>query len=230
MPGVFDDSLAGSRRAVVTALADFLDDASSQEASRLLRVRGPLLERALAASSRLAEGSAPVLEAWRRYNGVVWSHLEPASLVRDDLARILVPSALYGLNAASDEICDYRLTFKVVLPPLGGLATFWRPALKEALSALDGATLINLLPKEHAAALPDLSQIPVRVVSVSFRRADGEGVVGHDAKAVKGVLARRVVEDGVEVIDGFRWRGWRGREREGRYEIRAPKTRQPTRH
>ena len=53
-------------------------NAGTREA--VLGVRGELLERALAATARLVEGSAPVLPAWRRYSGVVWGGLEPATL------------------------------------------------------------------------------------------------------------------------------------------------------
>ncbi len=224
-PGAFDHCLGEPRRQVLTALGDHLRLASVAEASRVLGVRGPLLERALDASARLAEGTAPLLPAWQRYNGVVWSHLDPGTLDETARARVLVPSALYGLNASTDLIADYRLTFKVGLAPLGGLTAFWRPALAEAFSTLGGATLVDLLPKEHAAAVPVGDSISATIVRVTFRRAKGEGVAGHDAKAVKGVLARRVLEDGPEIVPGFRWRGWRGRERAGQLEVLAPRQR-----
>lgn len=222
LPGLFDEYLAEPRRAVIAALADFLNGASPKEASRVLKVRGALLERALEASAVLTGDTVPVLPAWQRYNGVVWRHLEPGTLEVQDVARVLIPSALYGLNAGTDEVADYRLTFKVALPRVGGLAAFWRPALKEAMVLLGDVTLVDLLPKEHSAVLPD-EGISASIVRVTFRGSDGEGVVGHDAKAVKGVLARRVLEDGAEAIDGFRWRGWRGRERDDHYEVRSPK-------
>ncbi|NNN09578.1 MAG: hypothetical protein HKL85_10355, partial [Acidimicrobiaceae bacterium] len=51
-------------------------------------------------------------------------------------------------------------------------------------------------------------------------RHGGEGVAGHDAKAVKGIVARRILDDGLDAIEYFHWRGWRGRIRDGRFEVR----------
>jgi hypothetical protein len=46
---------------------------------------------------------------------------------------------------------------------------------------------------------------------VRFRTADGTGAAGHDAKAVKGAVARAVLDDGLDALRGFRWQGWRAR-------------------
>ncbi len=218
-PGVFDVALGPSRARVLQAMGDLVANATPQELSKVLRVRGALLERALEATRQLVEARAPVMPAWQRYNGVVWAHLDPGSLKDRQRGRILIPSGLYGLSSSTDLIGDYRLTMKAALRGLGSVTSFWRPTLVEVLGQMEGASFVNLLPKEHHAAIDGLATATTRMVHVAFRRDGGLGVAGHDAKAVKGLVARRVLEDGVEAIGDFHWRSWRGRRREGRYEV-----------
>jgi cytoplasmic iron level regulating protein YaaA (DUF328/UPF0246 family) len=116
------------------------------------------------------------------------------------------------MTTAQDPIGDYRLKMNVSLAPLGNLAAYWRPVLTEVLVAhLGGSTVVDLLPREHEAAL-DLEALSdtCRVARVRFVAADGAAAVGHGAKAVKGVFARRVLQDGLGVLDSFDWEGWRG--------------------
>jgi cytoplasmic iron level regulating protein YaaA (DUF328/UPF0246 family) len=163
------------------------------------------------------------MPAWERYNGVVWQHLDPATLDDDVRRRVLVPSGLYGINCGCDAIADYRLTMKVILGDLGNLANFWRPTLTRWIEEISEATFVNFLPQEHDAAIAETLTLSERTVRISFLRHGGAGVVGHDAKAVKGVVARMVLEHGVASIDGLRWKGWRGRLYRGHYEVRAPR-------
>jgi len=221
-PGFFDDALESPRAQVRRALAALLAHGSPEQISRVLKVRGPLLERALDASRAIVEGSAPVLPAWRRFNGVVWSHLDPASLSQYQRHRILVPSAPYGISSATDAIADFRLTMNVGLGDLGNIALFWRPTVTDALNSLGNSRFVNFLPKEHSSAIGAGGSVVKRMVTVTFLGHDGLGVVGHDAKAVKGVLARLVLSHGVDTIDGFDWNGWRGTIRQGEYLIIAP--------
>jgi len=115
-----------------------------------LKVRGPLLERALEASREVVEGRAGLLAGWRRYCGVVWSHLEPQSLSPAQRRRILVPSGLYGLTTAEDAVADYRLKMNASLPAVGNVAAFWKEHLTAVLiQDLKGVGVVNLLPREH---------------------------------------------------------------------------------
>ena len=221
-PGFFDEALEAPRSQVRCAMAALLEKGSSEQIRAVLKVRGPLLERALEASRLLVDGSAPVLPAWRRYNGVVWTHLDPDSLTHHQRRRILVPSALYGISSATDAIADFRLTMRVSLGDLGNIAAFWRPTLTDVLDSLGNSRLVSFLPKEHSSAIGTCDSIAKRTITVTFLRHDGLGVVGHDAKAVKGVLARLVLSHGVAAIDGFDWNGWRGTIRQGEYLIIAP--------
>jgi len=140
---------------------------------------------------------APTLPAWRRFTGVVWQHLDVASL--DDASRgraassVVVVSALAGLCALDDPLPDHRLKLSVGLPPLGKLSTYWRDPLSATLNRrLRGRLVVDLLPQEHAAAwIPEPAAYDLR--RVRFVGQDGRAI-GHTAKAAKGLLARALLE------------------------------------
>ena len=139
---------------VLAALARAVAGRGTARQVAVLGVRGELLDRALAATAALTDGTAPVLPAWRRYTGVVWAGLDPATLRPADRHRVLVPSALYGMTTAADPVADYRLKILVALGGLGRLSTYWRPAVTAALAArARGRVVIDLLPAEHEHAL-----------------------------------------------------------------------------
>jgi cytoplasmic iron level regulating protein YaaA (DUF328/UPF0246 family) len=174
-------------------------------------VQGELLERAVAATADLVAGTAAVLPAWRRYSGVVWAGLEPATLTPADRRRILVPSGLYGLTTAADPVVDYRLKLLVSLGRLGRLSTYWRPFVTGSLAVrARGRVVVDLLPAEHAHAF-DLAALgsSTRIVQVRFLSADGRRAIGHEAKSAKGRLARAVVDGGLDALGDFSYEGWR---------------------
>lgn len=208
--GAFDGLLEAPRREVVAALASLLERGDSRTIEKTLRVHGALLERAIEATHAIVERREQFLAAWQRYSGVVWTHLDPHTLSVEQRRRILVPSGLLGVTTAQDPVCDYRLKMNVSLFPLGGLATFWRPRITLALlQHFRGATVVNLLPREHASAL-DLAGLGAHcdVVNVSFVTEGATVIAGHEAKSVKGVFARQVLLDGLNSLDSFEWHGW----------------------
>jgi len=227
------DSFAGAlqehRAAVLAELACVLRSRSTSVRASVLGVRGELLERALAATTSMLEGTAPVLPAWRRYSGVVWAALEPATMTPADRRRVLVPSGLYGMTTAADPVADYRLKLLVSLGRLGRLSTFWRPAATAALARrARGRVVFDLLPAEHGLAL-DLNGLDpsTRVVRVRFVSADGRRAVGHDAKAAKGRMARVLVSGGLDAVNGFAFEGWRANLADDLVTVLAPE--HPTR-
>jgi cytoplasmic iron level regulating protein YaaA (DUF328/UPF0246 family) len=190
--------------------------------SKLFRVRGELLDRGVEATRAILDGSAPLMPAWKRYTGVVWDALQPATLARSTRVRILVPSALYGITTAEDQIADYRLTMHVALPGLGNLARHWRQPLTEALKAATGRVkVVSLLPVEHAAAI-GLGELR-NVVNVSFVSADGKRAVGHEAKSAKGRFARYLIDYGVEAAIDFTHEGWTVQRVEQHFTLVSPK-------
>jgi len=222
--GVFDVMLDEPRRQVLTALGDFVSRAAPRELEMIFNARGELLERAIQASKDVVSGRALVAPAWRRYEGIVWNHLDPASLTPAHRRRVLVPSGLYGLLTSEDPIADYRLRMNVRLKPLPSLAQFWRPIVTPLLKdRAKNTTIVNFLPQEHAASV-DFRTLAEshRVVNVHFVANDEKRAVGHDAKAVKGVLARHVLTNGLDAIDSVQWRGWRVRRQGSDVVVAAP--------
>jgi cytoplasmic iron level regulating protein YaaA (DUF328/UPF0246 family) len=219
-PGTFDDELKVRRGEVREAIMNFLATATQKQLEVTFSARGPLLERAIASMRAMSEEKVPLLAAWRRYEGVVWNHLNSETLDVRQRRQILVPSGFYGLLSSEDSIADYRLKMNASIKPLGTLATFWRPNLTTLLeNRSKNRTIVNFLPQEHVASIDFSSLSKTReVIHLHFVAADETRAVGHDAKAVKGVVARRMLDDGVHAVDGMEWQGWRVR-RDGNHVI-----------
>ena len=222
--GVFSRVLARQRASVRRALKVTLADEGAW--GRVLGVRGALLAPALEASELLASGRPPVLPAWQRYTGVVWEHLDAGTLAAECRARILVPSGLYGITTAEDEIADYRLKFSVSLEGVGNLARFWRTPVTAALQrATVGRTVVVMLPDEHAAAI-DIEALAesCHLVEVRFVDSSGSRSVGHAAKATKGAAARTLLVGGLPALEHFAVDGWTARRAGEHLEIVSPAT------
>lgn len=223
--GVFDSVLDEPRRAVARALRDAISRAASRDLERIFNARGAVLERAVASAHDVVNGTAPVVSAWRRYQGVVWTHVDAGSLPLSARRRLLIPSGLYGVVSGEDPVAEYRLGMNVRLGDCSSLARFWQHSVTSVLQETSpGATIVNLLPREHAASIywPKLEQSR-RVVHVEFVQSGSARAVGHDAKAVKGVLARRVLTEGLESLEALEWRGWHVRRSDHRsFVVTAP--------
>jgi cytoplasmic iron level regulating protein YaaA (DUF328/UPF0246 family) len=196
---------------------------------RLFGARGGLLEHARQANDALCAGTGLLLPAVERYTGVVWEHLEPATLDAEQRGCLLVPSAPYGLSRGVDPVADFRLSMSVSLGELGVLSKFWRPAVTDRLRALGRDRLVvDLLPAEHAAAVDfDLLGRDVDVMRVRFLTSEGSKAAGHGAKAVKGILARHLLERGTQRLGAFTWEGWRSARVAGDLEVYAPPSTPP---
>lgn len=188
--GVFGRALGAPRAEIVSALK-----MAKGGDGALLGVKGDHLERARQANAKL-QGAA-VLPAWQRYTGVVWDHLDLASLTTAHrtraLSSIVVVSGLLGLVRADDPIPDYRLKMGARLQPFGTMATWWRDTLSGALNEYaKGGVVIDLLPLEHRKAIEIDEDVVAEYFRVGlFERSGKAG--GHDAKAAKGRLARHLV-------------------------------------
>jgi uncharacterized protein len=200
--GRFGAALAGHRRAVADALGA-LDGGDES----LLGARGANLDRARAANRSLI--GAPCLPAGRRFTGVVWDHLDLASLTPGQRRRaagvIIVISAVAGLVGPADPLPDHRLKLSATVPPLGRLTRYWRDPLSDTLNGhLAGRLVLDLLPSEHAAAwIPDSSRFEhhrLTLIDIDGRRG------GHGAKAAKGLLARSLLlaADPLAVLGSWR--------------------------
>ncbi len=218
----FAKLLSPARDQVRAALDRALATMTLEQLSRLLGEREELLESSLVAMGEFVAGTSVVLPAWRRYSGVVWEHLDPSTLRAPARSRILVPSGLYGINRATDDIADYRLTMHAALPGVGNLARYWMAPISDGLREHYGRrTIISLLPKEHARSVQ--SDVARTFLEVDFRAADGRGAAGHAAKAVKGRFARHLLDNGPDDALGFRFEGWKIRRSLRGYELLAPR-------
>lgn len=196
-------ALADLRLQVRDAVRKALRDGGGE---KLLGVRGAHLQRALAEWDAI--DSSPTTPAARRYAGVVWGGLDLPSLAaparRRAMARIVVPSGLWGLVAAGDPLPPYRLKMGARVPGIGLLAPWWRPVVTPALAerARRGC-VIDLLPQEHRQAIDASALRPGCLVRVHIVE-DGPGgraSVGHAGKQVKGRLARAIVEHDARTAD-----------------------------
>ncbi len=222
--GSFDDALGSQRLDVIDALASKLSKLSPTQLQRTFNATGPLLERAIASTRALADGTAPTLPAWRRFVGVVWEHLDPQTLEAAHRRRLLIPTSIYGVTTGQDQIADFRLKMNIAVGNLGTTATYWRPRVSNVLcDHVRRATVVHLLPKEHAASVNLASLRHVcDVVPVTFVDAESIAMVGHDAKAVKGILARSLLTEGIGALWEFEWNGWRAQRRDEGVRIVAP--------
>ena len=77
-----------------------------------------------------AKASEAAYTSRERYTGVVWDHLDLASLTSAQQkfadTNIIVVSGLLGLVCAGDAIPDYRLKIGASLAPMGKLSTWWQ--------------------------------------------------------------------------------------------------------
>ncbi len=175
------------------------------------KLRGDDLVRAIGGAAAQAEARrmlaevhrAPTLPAVERYAGVVYDHLDvatlPAAARRRAHRHVLVPSAVFGPVLGGDPIPAYRLLMLATLPdPVGRLAAFWRPHVADRLDQVlaDGATVVDLLSSEYAAAVPASAAQGRRWVQVDFVGADGRRVPGTIGKQCKGSLVRGLLEAG----------------------------------
>lgn len=142
----------------------------------------------------------PTLAASRRYTGVLYRELDAASLRGQARRRfdrdVLVVSGLWGLVAPTDPIPAYRLKMSARVDGIGRLASWWRPHLTAALEPrVRLASVWDLLPVEHSAAVDWVLPVPARRTTVRFvDRSDR--VVAHWNKLLKGSLVRWLVETG----------------------------------
>ncbi len=183
------------RTKVCDALVAYLD-APGADPAKLLGASGPTLEGAAAANRTVL--SSPTMPAYLRYCGVVHQAADLASLGARRRAQVRILSGLWGLVAATDPVPAYRLKMSASLPGLGRLAPFWRPALTEEMAAIARRRVIfDLLPQEHAAAWVPAHVAYAQRLTVRFveERPDGTRmVVSHNAKTLKGQLARYLLE------------------------------------
>ncbi|MCB0995363.1 MAG: peroxide stress protein YaaA [Acidimicrobiales bacterium] len=192
-----------ARSDVIVALVEAMAGDEAMRA-KLLGVKGEALAAATAANLEL--DTSPTLPAIERFTGVLYDALDHASLdrtLRRRLGRqVLVFSGVFGVVTPNDPLPDHKCKMSATLPPLGRLATWWRPQLADVLARRTRRrTVWDLLPNEHRAAWAPSGK-ETRVLSVRFvDEVDrGRGVervtVSHWNKLLKGELVRFLLATG----------------------------------
>ena len=138
--------------------------------------------------------SSPVMPALDRYTGVLFDHLDAASLgaeatqwVRDTLA---IGSALFGLIRASDPIPAYRLSHDSKVSG-GSLAHQWAEVADQAWTEIPGFVL-DLRSEGYRKLAPVPEGTGVFVVLVKEGPVGSRKALGHANKPVKGALVREL--------------------------------------
>jgi len=131
--------------------------------------------------------TSPTTPALRRYTGVLYDALDPASLTTAARRRLVVCSALFGLLGGTDPIPAYRLSGGSALPGREGLRVLWRPEISPLLGEVDDL-VVDLRSGPYAALGPARGAVTLDVHSEA---PDGSRtVVSHANKSHKGHAAR----------------------------------------
>ncbi len=154
--------------------------------------------------------SSPVMPALERYTGVLFDHLDAASLggeatqwVRNSVA---IGSALFGLIRASDPIPAYRLSHDSKASG-GPLAHQWAEVATQVWSEVPGFVL-DLRSEGYRKLAPVPQDRGVFVVLVKDGPVGSRKALGHANKPVKGALVRELARSGASldsVADVVSW-------------------------
>ena len=148
---------------------------------------------------------APTLPASALYTGVLYDALDLPSLdaaaKRRAARRLVVVSALFGALRPNDKVPSYRLSMDVDLPGIGKLAAAWRDPLAEVLPSAAGRGLVvDMRSSTYVAAWKPTGELAERTVAVHVVREEAgkRSVVSHMAKHTRGLVARWLLETGVD--------------------------------
>jgi cytoplasmic iron level regulating protein YaaA (DUF328/UPF0246 family) len=191
------DPLGAARRRAAKAL---VAAAGRRGAAVRLALPARSAEDELAADRAVLQ--APTMPGLDRYNGVVYDGLDAPSLPLPARARadaaILIFSGLWGVVRADEGVPNYRLAAATAVPPLGIMATFWRPVLARVVPALLGDGLVIDLRSSDYATMwrpgPELRERVVTVRVLSQREGLPPAVISYPSKLGKGRLACALVE------------------------------------
>ena len=165
---------------------------SSGRPATALRALGLSAGQAGELERNAALAEAPAAAAADVYTGVLYEHLRLGELPEAAHGRVLIASALWGMLRPGDRIPAYKLSITAQLPRVGGLAAYWRPALRKALPA--SGLVVDLRSGGYAAAWrpADAEIVDVRAFTElpDGRRAP----ISHMVKATRGTVARLLLE------------------------------------
>jgi uncharacterized protein len=185
----YADKLGERRAALLDALERLADLPLGRAVEKLGVSAGQAGEVAVDATLR----TAPAAPAAEVYSGVLYDHLRLAELPAAARKRVLIASALWGVLRPRDRIPYYRLSAKARLDGIGPLSAWWRDALAEALPDEPGELVVDMRSGAYASAWKPRRATLLAVRAFSQGR-DGRKPVSHMAKAVRGDVARALLE------------------------------------
>ena len=145
--------------------------------------------------------SSPVMPALKRYTGVLFDHLDAASLDGEAtqwvLNSVAIGSALFGLIRASDPIPAYRLSHDSKVSG-GPLARQWAEVAAQVWSEVPGFVL-DLRSEGYRKLSPVPQDRGVFVVLVKDGPVGSRKALGHANKPVKGALVRELARSGASL-------------------------------
>ena len=160
--------LGEARSQVITALQEL---GAGDDARRVLKLGAKSAAEAKANLRLFEDGCAPALDL---YTGVLFEALDAGSLTDAQTRKLnsvtLITSGLFGFVRPGDPIPGHRLAMGVNLPPLGPLATWWRPRLETAVGDLAGEVVFDVRSGPYRAACPAKS---ASVVELGVVRESG---------------------------------------------------------
>ncbi|MEO9683551.1 MAG: peroxide stress protein YaaA [Tateyamaria sp.] len=149
------------------------------------------------------------------FAGDTYQGLHAESLSADDTAyaqdHLRILSGLYGVLRPLDAIQPYRLEMGSRLKTRRGasLYEYWRDDIAKALNAQAETTgtnmLVNCASQEYFGAVP-LKALKPQVITPVFMEDKGAGpkIVSFFAKRARGAMARHIVQNQVQNLDGIR--------------------------
>jgi len=149
------------------------------------------------------------------FAGDTYQGLEASSLDRDEVAyaqdHLRILSGLYGVLRPLDAMEPYRLEMGSRLKTKQGanLYDFWGDKIAGALNAqadvVGSDILVNCASQEYFGAV-DLTALEPSVVTPVFMEDKGQGpkIVSFFAKKARGAMARFMVQNRVDSLDGLR--------------------------
>lgn len=161
-----------------------------------------------------APGDDLVKPAALAFGGDTYVGLQAGSLSDEEMAfaqkRLRILSGLYGLLRPLDKIQPYRLEMGSRLETRRGasLYDYWGPRLAKALNveaeALGTDTLVNCASQEYFGAV-DRKALKLRVIEPVFleNRNGVEKVISFFAKKARGAMARFIIHNRVETVEGL---------------------------
>lgn len=132
------------------------------------------------------------------FEGVLFAELDSSSLSTEGRAKYFqqtwIFSALFGVLQPGDLIPNHRLKIETSLPPLGSLASWWRPRLEGDLPDVTGNVVVDLRSSSYRRMFPADGTNRIEVGAVVIKDG-GRKTVSHMAKLWRGRVARHLLND-----------------------------------